>query len=344
MAECRLKDNRILGDLYTPYIVAEVNTSHNGNMDTAKKMIEVIKEIGCDCVKFQSWSSNSLYSQTYYNENPIAERMVKKFSFSKEQQLKLALYCKQLGISFASTAYSKEEVDFLIEKCDVPYIKIASMDLNNYPFIEYIAKTQMPIVLATGMSEMHEIRKAVDTIANTGNPNLCLLHCISIYPPELSTIRLKNITGLQKEFPNYSIGFSDHSIGTEMACAAVALGANLIEKHFTLDKSKIGMDNQMATEPEEMKMLVKSCNNIHLALGSETRLVLHAEQEQRKKMRRSIILTRNMKCGDIIEEKDLDAKRPGIGIAPEKMKEIIGKKLAKDINKDEVLLINDISN
>lgn len=342
MSECILKNGRILGDSKEPYIVAEVNTSHNGNIEVAKKMVDAAKEAGCDCVKFQSWSSESLYSRTYYNENPISERMVKKFALSKEQQKEMAQYCKSNGISFASTPYAEDEVDYLIEHCDVPYIKVASMDLNNYPFLKYIANTQYPIVLATGMADMEEIRRAVDTIAMTGNKNLCLLHCISIYPPKLTTIRLKNIIGLQKEFSQYPIGFSDHSIGTEMASAAIALGASLIEKHLTLDKSKIGMDNQMATEPEEMQLLVRQCHNVYQALGDEQRIVLEAELEQRKKMRRSVIVTRDMKKGEILRVEDLGAKRPGTALPPEAIDTIIGKRLLADIAKDSLIKEEDI--
>lgn len=337
MAECKLQNGRVLRAEEQPYIVAEANTSHNGNLNMAYTMIEKAKEAGCDCIKFQSWSAESLYSRSYYKENPIAERMVKKFAFSKEQQLELAVYCRQQGISFASTPYSKEEVDFLIEQCEVPYIKIASMDINNLPFLNYIANTKMPIVLATGMADMEEIQRAVDSILSTGNENLCLLHCVSNYPAKPSEIRLKNILGLKEIFINCPIGFSDHSIGISMACAAVSLGAVLIEKHFTLDNSKIGMDNQMATEPKEMRELVRECHNVYIALGTKERQLQEAELKQRSKMRRSIVSAREMKKGEIIREEDLTAKRPGTGISPEQMNQLIGKRLLNDLEKDMVI-------
>ncbi len=342
MAECILNNGRRLGADHKPYIVAEVNSSHNGNMETAKEMVRKIKEIGCDCVKFQSWSAESLYSRTYYMENPIAQRIVRKVAFSKEEQLEIANYCKEVGLSFASTPYSEDEVDFLIEKCNVPYIKIASMDVNNYPFLKYIAQTQMPIVLATGMADMDEIRNAVHIIKESGNQNICLLHCISIYPPENNTIRLKNIVGLQKEFPNITVGFSDHSIGTEMATAAVALGAVLVEKHFTLDKSKIGMDNQMATEPEEFSVLIKQCHNVYTALGTEERIVQKEELEQRIKMRRSVVVKHDMKKGDVLRKEDLGAKRPGFGFEPGRWREFVGKELACDKIGDTLLMKEEI--
>lgn len=341
MATCIFRDLTVIGDYLKPYIVAEVNSSHNGNMDTALEMIVRAKETGCNCVKFQSWSTDSLYSKTYYDQNPIAKRIVSKFSLTEMQLLEIATFCKEQEIAFASTPYSRKEVDFLLEKCDVPYIKIASMDLNNYPYLEYVAKSGAPIVLATGMSDVNEIRRAVDVIKNSGNKDLCLLHCISIYPPEISTIRLKNIIGLRNEFPDCPIGFSDHSIGIEMATAAVALGASMIEKHFTLDSIKIGMDNQMATEPKEMARMVNSCNNVFQALGDEERIVLSEEIEQRVKLRRSIVATRNLKVGTKITEADIDVKRPGIGLPPEKVYEMIGKVLNKDVEADTIIRESD---
>jgi len=300
-------------------------------------MIESAKDAGCDCVKFQSWSAETLYSSSYYKQNPILKRMFTKFSFSETELLEVANYSKQIGIAFASTPYSKREVDFLLEKCDVPYIKVASMDINNYPFIDYIARKGAPIVLATGMAGMDEICKAVEVIVKTGNKNLCLLHCISIYPPDISTIRLLNIAGLKEAFPEIPIGFSDHSLGIEMASAAVALGAAMIEKHLTLDRLKIGMDNQMAIEPGEMKQMVQNCHNVNAALGGKERIVIEAELLQRKKMRRSVIVNKDLRKGDVLTVEDLDSKRPGTGFPPEKISELAGIILCKDVEADTIL-------
>jgi len=341
MAKINFKNSIEISDFGKPYFVAEMNTSHFGNIETAKKMIEEAKNSNCNCVKFQSWTTDTLYSKSYYVKNPIAKRFVKGFSFSEEQLAELALYCKKIGIDFSSTPYSKLEVDFLINKCNVPFIKIASMDLTNHPFIQYIAQTGTPIVLSTGMGEIDEIRSAINIIEETGNKNICLLHCISIYPPELSTIRLNNILGLREEFLNYPIGFSDHSLGIEIPTAAIALGACLIEKHFTLDKTKIGMDNQIALEPDEMTQMVKNCNSVHLALGDTKKIVLEAELNKRKVMRRSIITSRYLKVGTILKEDDLDAKRPGDGISPDKIKDLIGKVLLKDIEEDTIISEDD---
>lgn len=342
MNQIRLNDSAVIGG-GVPYFVAEVNSSHGGSVETAKQMIDAAADCGCNCVKFQSWSAKSLYSKTYYKANPIAKRFVDKFSMNEDQLREIVDHCKKKGVSFSSTPYSSEEVDFLTS-VDVPFIKIASMEINNYPFLEYIANKGLPIVLSTGMADTDEIDKAVQTIEKTGNKNLCILHCISIYPPEISEINLRNILGLQEKYPDYPIGFSDHSLGTEMACAAVGLGAALIEKHMTLDKSRIGMDNQMAMEPAGLKLLVQQCKNVSAALGSKKRTVFSDELEQRKNMRRSLVYTQDLKAGAVLTENDIASKRPGTGFAPEEKQRFIGKKLLRDVEEDTLLLKEDFCN
>ena len=182
MARITLRNSKSLEDFKKPYIVTEVNTSHFGDIEKAKKMIDKAKYLGADCVKFQSWSAKTLYSKTFYDENPIAKRFVQKFALSKDQLREISRYCNKVGIDFASTPYSKEEVDFLVNDKSVPYIKIASMDLNNYGFLGSAASSGLPIVYLQGMSEMSEIRKAVDTIELENNTKICILHCVSIYP------------------------------------------------------------------------------------------------------------------------------------------------------------------
>lgn len=338
----QLNSESVIGENCKPYIIAEMNTSHFGNMETAKLMIKEAKNVGCDCVKFQSWSADTLYSKTYYDENPIAKRIFNKFSMNESQLLEAANFCKEVGIDFSSTPYSKQEVDFLLDKCNAAFIKIASMELNNYPFLEYIAKKDSPIILSTGMGDFEEIKKAVKTIENAGNSKVCILHCISIYPCETETINLNNIIGLREEFPNYLIGYSDHSIGSEIATASIALGACVVEKHFTLDKTKIGMDNQMASEPDEMSELITNCHNVKIALGGKKRKVLAGEIEQRKNMRRSLIFNKDLEAGSTISYNDIDAKRPGTGIPPEKINDLVGKILKNDVVGDTLIKKSDI--
>lgn len=341
MAAITLNNGHVVSDYGVPYFIAEVNSSHNGNLERAKEMISAAKQAGADCVKFQSWTADTLYSKSYYDANPIAKRMVTRFSMSPEDLRECAAYCAELGVGFSSTPYSKAEVDFLAE-LNVPFIKVASMDLNNYPYLEYIAKKQMPIILSTGMADMEEIEKAVQTIATTGNDKLCLLHCVSIYPPDNSIINLNQISALREKFPRYPIGYSDHSLGVEVPSAAIALGAGVIEKHFTLDKSKMGWDNGMAMEPDEFAKLVECCKNVQTAMGSKERIVPEAELKQRANMRRSIIAASDLPKGKVLEFADMDAKRPGTGLPPEMMARLVGKRLTSDIEKDTLINAEDI--
>ena len=342
MAKCVLLNGTEIKDYGRPYIVAEVNSSHMGDMDKAKQMIDSAVEIGCDCVKFQSWTPESLYSKSYYLSNPIGKKVLSKFSLAPDQLKELSDYCQKKYISFSSTPYSETEVDFLIEECHPPYVKIASMDINNYRFLDYIGRKKVPVVLSTGMSEMAEIVKAVEILEQAGATQIVILHCVSIYPTVLTTVNLNNIIGLRERFPQYPIGFSDHTVGDEAAVAATALGVAMIEKHLTLDRMKVGMENEMATEPEKFKTLVKKCTDIQMAMGSKERIVQPEELEQRKTMRRSIISGKDIPAGHIIQPEDLYAKRPGTGISPDQIDSVVGKTAKRDIEADMPILPEDI--
>jgi sialic acid synthase SpsE len=333
----KLNDGRLIDNYSKPYFIAELNTSHFGSMEIAKQMIEAAKQAGCDCVKFQSWSANTLYSNTYYRQNPVAKRFVDKFSFSSDQLQILAEYAHSKGIAFASTPYSCDEADFLFKRCAVPFIKIASMEINNYPYLEYIAKTGSAIILSTGMADQSEIARAVQCIQEAGNKNLCVLHCVSIYPAEPSTINLNNMITMRQMYKEIPIGYSDHTIGIETPIAAVALGAPIIEKHFTLDAKRIGMDNQMAMEPDAFQSMIRSCNLAWQSLGGFQRVVSDDEIVQRANMRRSIVSKRSIRVGEVIGEQDLDFKRPGDGYSPAEISDLVGKKATQDIEFDEVI-------
>ena len=320
-----------------PYFIAELNTSHFGDVQIAKRMIDEAKASGCDCVKFQSWSASTLYSNTYYRQNPVAKRFVDKFSFGPEQLKDLSAYAQSVGISFGSTPYSRDEVNFLLEHCSVPFIKIASMEINNYSYLDYVARTGTAIILSTGMADQAEISRAVDCIVAAGNKNLCVLHCVSIYPANPEIINLNNIMTLRQMHPGLPIGYSDHTIGAATPTAAVALGAAVIEKHFTLDSSKIGMDNQMAMEPGSFRSMIADCNTAWLSLGSLERSVSKAELLQRANMRRSIVSKRAIPAGAVIEPSDIEFKRPGDGYSPAESDLVVGKIASHDIAADEVI-------
>jgi sialic acid synthase SpsE len=249
-------------------------------------------------------------------------------------------FADEVGIDCTSTPFSKREADFLVNKLDSPFIKVASMDLNNYPFLEYLATKNRPIVLSTGLSELYEIDKAIKTIENAGNNKIIILHCVSIYPPKDSEVNLNNIKTLQKIYP-YPIGFSDHTLGTSIPLGAVALGACIIEKHFTLDKNLEGWDHKVSATPDELKDIVENSKRINDALGSY-RISSVEDYERKREFRRSIVLTRDMKKGEVIQKEDLDYKRPGIGLEPGMSEFIIGMKVNKDLQKDHILTKEDI--
>lgn len=332
-----LNNGRVLGESEVPYFVAELNTSHFGNVDTAKQMIDAAKDCGCDCVKFQSWTAETLYSQTYYAQNPIAKRFVKRYSLAPDQLRELSAYCGEQGIGFSSTPYSIAEAEFLVSECRPAFVKIASMELNNLGFLRAVAQLDTAIVLSTGMGDSQEIERAVSQVLEAGGENLCVLHCVSTYPAPAEAINLRNITSMKERFPSAVIGYSDHTIGASVAVASVALGACLIEKHFTLDHQKIGMDNQMATEPAEMRALVEQCKTAHAALGVEERIVSPEELVQRANMRRSVVSTRALKSGVVLTEADLTLKRPGTGIPADRLHTVIGRQLTEDISADQVI-------
>lgn len=336
-----------------PYIIAEVGANHNGDMELAKKLIDAGKQTGADCVKFQSWTKDTLFSKIKYQEDSFLgddntdrndstlEKMVDTFSISENQLKEMYEYSRIVGIDCISTPFSKKEADFLVEVLDVPFIKIASMDLNNYPFLEYIAMKKKPMVLSTGLSELHEIDKAVQTIESTGNKQLVILHCVALYPTPDENVNLNNIDTLKKLYP-YPVGFSDHSLGYSIPIASVAKGVCLIEKHFTLDKEMYGWDHQISATPDEMKIIVEESKRISKSLGS-TRIKCPEDENRKNEFRRSIVSVRNLKAGEIITSSDLDTKRPGTGIPPGEMQYVIGRTLKNDVGEDEIIKWEDFS-
>ena len=337
-----------------PYIIAEIGANHNGDIELAKKIIDSAKLCGADAVKFQSWTPKTLIAKEEYERNQSYDdgdggkkhfgslkEMVQKYYLREEQHFELKAYCEKIGIDFCSSPFSKLEVDLLV-KLDVPFLKIASMDINNLELLKHMAKTQKPILLSTGMSTISEIEQAVKTIEAEGNKQIIILHCISIYPPEYEDIHLNNIKMLQQTF-DYPIGFSDHTIGTSIPLASVALGACVIEKHFTLDKDMPGWDHQISADPRELKEIVRESKNIQQALGSFSRIVSEDEESKKLKFRRSIVAGKTLKKGELLKLEDLEVKRPGTGIAPDEIKYVVGRTLNRDINTDELILWKDLN-
>lgn len=326
------------------YIIAEIGNNHNGSMDLASKLIDEAKNAGCNCVKFQSWD-RSLFSEGVYKRNSFLndgreldgnlEDQIKKYAMSFENLAKLREYCYKINIDFSSSVFSIEQCKQLVQiKPD--FIKLASMDLNNDFMIKEASSHHLPVIMSTGLSSFDEVIHAVDTFEKSKNEKLILLHCKGAYPPSDDKTDLKNIELLKNKFP-YSIGFSDHSLGTDLAIAAFAIGAEVYEKHFTLDKSLEGWDHQISADPLEMKSIVNSARRVEKALGSKERKVFDEEVEMRKAFRRSIVAKIDLKIGETITLDKLDYKRPGTGIPPNDYYKVINKVTKTKIEKDDLI-------
>ncbi len=344
--ELQLTPRRTVRDFTRPYIIAEIGSNHNGDMDLAKTMIDSGVSCGCDAVKFQSWTPQSLIAREEYDrnirydDNPrkhwgSLREMVEKYYLRAEQHTELKQYCDKAGIDFCSTPFAEDEAD-LLEQVGVSFYKIASMDVNNFRLLRHVAAKGKPVLLSTGMATLGEIENAIHQISSEGNDRIVLLHCISVYPPAYEDIHLNNIPMLRQTF-GYPVGFSDHSIGYSIPLAAVALGACLIEKHFTIDKNLEGWDHEISADPAEMSVIVRESAHVSTALGSHTRTVSDAEQQKKTKFRRSIVAARSMKKDHVIRSEDIAFKRPGTGIAPEYMNLIAGRRLSRNIEADELL-------
>ena len=343
--------NREVKDFSIPYIIAEIGANHNGDMNLAKKMIDSAKKCGCDAVKFQSWTPDSLIAKEEYDRNQqyndsskkhfdSLKEMVEKYYLRPGQHVELKKYCDKIGIEFCSTPFSEDEAD-LLEELGVHFYKIASMDINNPGFLKYVARKGKPIVISTGMATLAEIENAVKAIEQEGQSDIILLHCIAIYPPAYEDINLNNIPMLRQTF-GYPVGFSDHTIGISIPLASVALGSCMIEKHFTLDKDLPGWDHEVSANPEEMRIIVAESRNVVNSLGTFRRTVSQAEEEKKLKFRRSIVAKGNLKQGHILTTDDLSFKRPARGISPDKVKYVVGRKLKRDISQDEIMQWDDM--
>lgn len=341
-----------LMDVKRPYIIAEIGANHNGDMELAKKMIDKAKECGADCVKFQSWTKDSIFSKKTYEDNFFLrddyrnrtdytlEEIVDKYHIGEKQHMELKEYCDKIGIDFNSTPFSKKEVDLLVDVLDVPFIKIASMDLNNIPFLTYVAGKGKPVVISTGLCNLSDVNDAVECLKENGCSQIVLLHCVSIYPPKDEQVNLNNIDMLKTTF-DLPVGYSDHTLGTIAPILSFAKGICVFEKHFTLDKDMVGWDHKISANPDELKIICEAADSAYQMLGSYTKVV-NEDQERRDAFQRSIVAAKPIAKGQVIQEEDLDYKRPGIGISPKHYKFVIGKTAKRDISYDEIINYEDI--
>lgn len=327
-------------------IIAEAGVNHNGDIQLAKRLAEEAKKAGADCVKFQTFRAEALVTadgekaeyqkeQTGSGESQLA--MLKKLELTQEEFLELKEYCEEIQISFLSTAFDMESQKFLESLKPFCY-KVPSGEITNYPYLKVIGETGRDVILSTGMCELSEVEEAVKVLKENGAGKIVLLHCTTEYPAPIEDVNLKAMRTLAEHFGT-KVGYSDHTEGIEVPVAAVAMGASVIEKHFTLDRTMEGPDHKASLEPEELAEMVQAIRKVELALGSDKKQVTKREAANRKVARKSIVAARDIQAGEIFTEENLTVKRPGDGLSPMKWKEVLGKAALRDFRKEERIVL-----
>ncbi len=328
-------------------IIAEAGVNHNGSMKIAKQLIDTAVEAGVDYVKFQTFKAESLVTkqakQAHYQAKNAASsdhsqyEMLKKIELSSEQHYELIDYCNSKNIKFFSTAFDLESLEFLSE-LQIGLWKIPSGEITNYPYLKRIAKENQPVILSTGMSTMEEIKAAINVLMKYGinKQKITVLHCNTQYPTPMQDVNLLAMQTIAKE-TGVKVGYSDHTMGIEIPIAAVALGAVVIEKHFTLDRNMKGPDHKASLEPEELKAMVAAIRNVEKALGSSEKTVSVSESENISVARKSIVAACCIAKGELFTEENLTVKRPGSGISPMQWDKIVGQPAMHDFVKDELI-------
>lgn len=327
------------------YIIAEIGGNFI-DFEQAKKLIDAAYDCGVDAVKLQTYRADTISSKKaiFDMENTGVTSqydLFKKYEISKALHKEVFDYAKSKGLDVFSTPSHSTDVDMLEEVgCDV--YKIGSDDAVNIPFLKYIAKIGKPIILATGMCTMQEVRESVSAILEEGNDKLMLLHAITAYPTHTEDVNLGAMQAMIKEFPNLSVGYSDHTIGTTASICAAVMGAKIIEKHFTYDKHADGPDHMLSASPEEMKYIVEKIREFEIMKGNGIKMPAAGEKITRVNNRKSIVISQDIKAGECISRENIEVKRPGYGIQPKYYNEILGRKVSKDLGQDDVLRWEDL--
>lgn len=325
-------------------IIAEAGVNHNGSLELAKKMVDVAKEAGVDYVKFQTFKPEKLVSRfaekaeyqketTGNNESQL--EMLRKLTLTDDNFIELKKYCEAIEIGFISTPFDLESIDFL-ETFDMDFWKVPSGEITNLPYLEAIAKTGRDVIMSTGMCDIQEIKDAVSVLENNGTKNIKLLHCNTQYPTPFIDVNLLAMKSIN-EATGKIVGYSDHTLGIEVPVAAVAMGAEVIEKHFTLDKTMEGPDHRASLDPVELKAMVSSIRNIEMSIGEGIKIASTSETVNKVVARKSIVASRNISRGEKLTVDNLTTKRPGNGISPMKWYEVIGTKAVRDFKEDELI-------
>lgn len=327
------------------YIIAEAGVNHNGILNNALKMVDIAKKSGADAIKFQTFVPELVISRyakkadyqvvSTGNSQESQLDMVRKFRLTFEEFLLINDYCKQIKIQFLSTPFDLHSIEFL-RTLNMQYWKIPSGEITNLPYLIKIAQTYVPIILSTGMSTIEEIGDALKVLREYGCGEVTLLHCTTEYPAPYAEVNLRVMDTLRREF-HVSVGYSDHTSGIEVPIAAVAMGATVLEKHFTLDRQMEGPDHKASLEPDELKAMVSAIRNIEVALGSGEKKPSFSEIKNIPIARKSIIASRHIKKGELFSTDNITTKRPGNGISPMKWFEVLGKVSKKSFQEDELI-------
>jgi N,N'-diacetyllegionaminate synthase len=330
-------------------IIAEAGVNHNGSLDIAKQLIDKAVEAGVDIIKFQTFKSEKLVSkaakQAEYQQRNIGKKdesqlaMLKKLELSPSAHEELMDYCREKGIRFFSTAFDMDSIEYL-HSLNLGLWKIPSGEITNYPYLRKIAQYHEPIILSTGMCELSDIEATLKVLVGFGvkKEQITILHCNTEYPTPYSDVNLRAMLEIRDRF-GVQVGYSDHTQGIEVPIAAVALGASVIEKHFTLDKNMKGPDHKASLEPDELKAMVCAIRNVEQTLGSGHKTISESERKNIEIARKSIVAACPIKKGELFTEENLTVKRPGNGISPMRWSEVIGKTAAKDFEEEEMIVL-----
>lgn len=335
---------RVIGEGAPAFIVAEAGVNHNGNLTLAKELIDVAAKAGADAVKFQTFRTDALVSRAapkaaYQREATGAGEgqaaMLRPLELGSEQHVELRDRCAKRGIVFFSTPFDAVSVD-LLDSLGVPLFKIPSGEITNLPFLRHVAVKGRPVILSTGMATLDEVAQAVTAVRESGDPPLALLHCVSAYPAPASEMNLRAMDTLRERFGS-PVGLSDHTLGIEVALAAVALGASIIEKHFTLDKNLPGPDHRASLDPGELAALVRGIRLVEAALGDGEKRPMPSEADARQVVRKSLVAARVIRAGESLTADAIAVKRPGTGISPADLSKALGRPVRRPLAVDEVI-------
>lgn len=327
-------------------IIAEAGVNHNGDLETARRLIDVAAQAGADLVKFQTFSADDLVTsyaeKAQYQIDAIGDResqyaMIRRLELSRSMHKNLIAHCESRGVEFFSSAFEAKSIDLLAE-LGLDRFKIPSGELTNLPYLRHIGSYGKPVILSTGMADLGEVRAALKALEDAGTPRnqTTVLHCNSAYPTPLSDVNLRAMVTIRDKL-QVAVGYSDHTLGIEVAIAAVALGASVIEKHFTLDRGSPGPDHKASLEPGELKEMVRAIRNIEKAMGDGSKRPTQSELENRAASRKSIVAARAIRAGDTFNKTNITTKRPGTGLSPMKWDEVLGRRSRRDFAVEELI-------